>query len=55
MVGWQTELYHCYRNVGTLEHWDVCLRLIVRLMVRLSVHLRVRLHRVHKAHISAEI
>ena len=39
------ELYHGYRNVGTAEHGNVFLRLIVRP----SVRLRVRLRRVHKA------
>ena len=39
------ELYHGYRNVGTAEHGNVLLCLIVRP----SVRLRVRLRRVHKA------
>ena len=39
------ELYNGYQIVGTWEHGNVRLRLIVRL----SVRLRVRLCRVHKA------
>ena len=35
--------------MGTSEHRNFRLRLIVRLSVRLSVRLRVRLRRVHKA------
>ena len=36
--------------MGTSEHGNFRLRLIVRQIVRLSVRLRVRLRRVHKAY-----